>query len=125
MGSGRKSTLQYSYNGSARNQIRYYKYSTLCSFAVVMEWLLFLRIRNSYWVRDATNTCLSASCRRVPCVSLGAHHKGLGMLWFASCLTSFVAASTSEPGYIVDNETVAKHENYAQHHGVCHTRYGT
>jgi len=50
---------------------------------------------------------------RVPCASLGAHHKGLGMLFFASCLTSFIAASTGEPGYIVDNQTVAKHDNYA------------
>ena len=37
------------------------------------------------------------------------------MLCFASCLTSFVAASTREPGYIVDSETVAKHENYAHY----------
>lgn len=64
----------------------------------------------SRWLCEEPNVVLQIFYLMFVC---GPQHRGLGMLCFASCLTSFVAASTREPGYIVDNETVAKHENYA------------
>ena len=81
------------------------------------ELQLFLHTRDDAASLSLNYECRHIPCRRVPCASLGAHHKGLGMLFFASCLTSFIAASTGEPGYIVDNQTVAKHDNYAQCYG--------
>lgn len=63
----------------------------------------------------------------VPCASLDVRHKGFGMVCFAACLTSFVAASTTGPGYIFEDETVAKHAHYPYDnviflpYKVCHT----
>lgn len=49
---------------------------------------------------------------RVPCSTLAAWHKWTGMGCFACTLGSFCLASRVEPGYIVDESSALRHDNY-------------
>lgn len=49
---------------------------------------------------------------RVPCSTLGAWHKWTGLACLACTLASFCLASRVEPGYIVDESSALRHDNY-------------
>mmetsp|Transcript_16443 Transcript_16443/g.51504 ORF Transcript_16443/g.51504 Transcript_16443/m.51504 type:complete len:411 (+) Transcript_16443:44-1276(+) len=55
---------------------------------------------------------LAVGYPRLPCSTLGAWHRWSGLAAFAATLASFCYASVRPPGYIVDEATAARHDNY-------------